>query len=249
MKEFLRIQWKKRKFRQFLLIHLLLIVGVVTVPFDRWFLYDLLIFRLLTWPYSSCIQHLCFNHRYVVFKNNIIKILSLFYVMLVDHYKFSDVKSYHITHHKLWLTDKEPTNHEVTQGFLSYYMGITDPIAIEQLGVERDAILEFLNKYFYPIKIALIVIFLVLFGWKMYVHFVIVQQFLVYFTLKIHDRIHHYKPATAKDYWFLYIVYGPDAWHIEHHRTYKEMIVWRLKYIDPQYIYCKLFFKSNPNPN
>jgi fatty-acid desaturase len=161
---------------------------------------------------------------------------------VTNYWKFTDVKSYHITHHKLWLGDKDPTAKEVRQGFWKYYIGVTDPTPIQSINAKNDPLVDWFNQHFYTVKIGCLTVLLLLLGWKVFVHLVIIQQFLVYFSLKIQDLVYHSKDS-AKDHSWLYLIYGPDAWHIEHHSNYEKMITWRYKYVDAQYLLTKLFFK------
>lgn len=232
--------WSKKKVQHFLFVHLMLMVGIFTVPLDIWYLYGLIFFLLFTLPIFSVTHHLYFNHGYVEFKHPIYKLLVLLYIVLNSFWKFSDVKSYHIQHHQAWLTAGDPTAVEIQQGYFKYYVGLTDPVAISKVEVPVDTLIEFLNRYFVEIKLLLTVAVLVLFGWKVFVHLVIIQQFLMFVFNKIHDIIFH-KTLTAKDMPWLAFIYGNDAWHISHHAEYDKH-VWYTKYI-PQYFYTRLLFK------
>jgi fatty-acid desaturase len=240
----LKTYWTYKKFQHFTFTHLFLIIGVLTIPVDIWYLYDLLIFRLISYPVSSVILHMYFNHNYVIFRNAFFKAISLAYVTLNSFWKFTDVKSYHIMHHKYWLTEQDPTSKEIQQGYWKYYIGVTSPTAIHLIDFKNDSMVNWFNRYFYAIKIALTLILILLLGWKLFVHLVIIQQFLVYLSLKAQDCVFH-SNNNAKDSSWLYIVYGPDAWHIDHHTNYEQIIKWRFKYTDPQYLFAKLLCKTS----
>ena len=240
----LRLYWSYKKFQHFTFVHICLIIGILTVPVDIWYLYDLLIFRFVTFPMTSTMGHLYFNHNYIIFRNSIAKIIGLTYITLTNFWKFTDVKSYHITHHKSWLSDKDPTAIEVRQGICKHYIGITNPTPIQLVNTKQDNILVWFNSYFFIIKIVGILALILLLGWKLFVHLIIIQQFLMYFSLKAQDQIYH-SDNFAKDQPWLFVIYGSDAWHIEHHHNYEKMITWRFKYIDPQYLLTKLFFKQH----
>jgi hypothetical protein len=232
----------KKKFQHFCITHILLLIGIVTVPFNNWYLYDLLIFMLFTCPINSIIQHLYFNHNYIDFKNKIFKIFWLLYIVLFNHWKFTDVKSYHISHHKNWLTSLDPTSSELQQGFLKYYVGITQPIKIDFVSNKKDNVIDFLNNYFYIIKIFLIIALVIFFGWTLFFHLILIQQFLWLLAGRIHDYLFHKNNELSDKPW-LFPIFWSDSWHIEHHKTYEKNI-WHWKYINIQYYYCKLFFKS-----
>lgn len=244
MIETLKFYWINKKFQHFIFVHLCLLIGIVSVPIDSWYLYDLVIFRLVSYPMTSTILHLYFNHNYLTFRNTFTKVISLLYVTLTNFWKFTDVKSYHITHHRLWLSNQDPTAVEVRQGFWKYYIGITSPTPIQTIDAKNDPLVDWFNRYFYMIKLVMVLVLLLLLGWKVFVHLIIIQQFLVYFSLKIQDYTYHSDNSAVDKSW-LYIIYGPDAWHIEHHSNYEKMIAWRYKYIDAQYLLTKLFFKSS----
>ena len=97
-------------------------------------------------------------------------------------------------------------------------------------------------KYFNieTIKFISLSIFILLFGWYLFVHLIIVQIFLAYLTQKTIEIIFHRKDS-AKDLPWLFWLYGNDAWHVEHHKTYDKNI-WHWKPINLQYMYSKLLF-------
>ncbi len=234
--------WCKKKVQYFVFTHLLLLIGISTVPINIWYFYDLLILIWVTWPINSVIQHLYFTHGYYKFRFKFVKYVILWYLAMINFWKFSDSKSYHITHHKEWLTDSDPTAGEVRQGYWKYYFGLTEPYNIPTLYSDRDAEIDFVNKYYFPIKFISLSIFILLFGWYLFVHLIIVQIFLGYLTQKAIEIIFHRKDS-AKDLPWLFWLYGNDAWHVEHHKTYDKNI-WHWKPINLQYMYSKLLFSN-----
>lgn len=233
----------KKKFQNFLFIHGLFLIGILTIPADNWYFYDILIFVLFTLPFNSVMQHMFLNHGYIEFKNTIVKTIAFVYLILNNFWKFADAKSYHITHHKLWLDADDPTSKEIHQGLIKYYVGITDPVAIPKIDTKEDQLVTFINRYFYLIKFLLVVAAVAVFGWKIFVHLVIVQQLLLYIVSKIHDVIFHHSTHT-KDCPWLFPLYSNDAWHIEHHTEYESM-AWHWKPVNVQYFYYKLLFKDS----
>ena len=89
---------------------------------------------------------------------------------MINFWKFSDSKSYHITHHKEWLTDSDPTAGEVRQGYWRYYFGLTEPYDIPTLYFDRDAEIDFVNKYYFPIKFISLSIFLLFYSFWSVTH-------------------------------------------------------------------------------
>ena len=211
--------WSKKKFQHFIYTHILLIIGILLVPFDYYYLYDFVIFALITWPLISLVQHTYFNHSYVTFKNRFVKLMMLSYLTFYSFWRFSDMKSYHITHHESWLTDKDPTAREVRQGWFKYYVGLTDPTSINEIIPEQDPDLDLFNRNFYTVKIAMSLVIVFVLGIKWFVHLFLIQQFMMYFFSKLHDTVFHYKDTAGNKPW-LYFLYGADSWHIDHHRDF-----------------------------
>ena len=213
--------WSKKKFQHFVYSHVLLIIGILLVPFDHYYLYDLLIFALITWPLISLVQHSYFNHSYVTFKHKFVKWVMLGYLTIYSFWRFSDMKSYHITHHESWLTDQDPTAREVRQGWFKYYVGLTDPTPIREAIAEHDPDLDRFNNNFYLIKTVVSLLIILLLGIKWFIHLFLIQQFMMYFFSKLHDTVFHYKDTAENKPW-LYFIYGADSWHIDHHRDFSK---------------------------
>ena len=237
--------WSKKKIQYFVYTHLLLLIGVLTVPVNVWYAYDILIFILVTWPIFSLTVHVDANHNYIEVKNKAIKIALILYMIANNFWKFSDAKSYHIAHHKHWLTDNDPTANEVRQGFMLYYLGLTNPTPIATVNSTEDPLINLANRYFYQIKILLTVVLLLFLGWDMFVHLVVVQIFLLFFFNKAIEIIYHHADST-KDHPWLFVIFGNDAWHISHHADYAEQ-KWFWKPLNIQYLYYKILF--NPRVN
>ena len=68
MLEKLKNLWSKKKIQYFVYTHLFLLIGILTVPVDVWYFYDLLILIWFTWPINSILQHIYFTHNYYEFK-------------------------------------------------------------------------------------------------------------------------------------------------------------------------------------
>jgi len=230
--------WNRQKFRYFFFSHLLLIIGIVLVPFNEWYLYDLLIFSTVTWPLISLTQHSYFHHAYLKFRNPVFKWILLCHMTIYSYWKFNDIRSYHVTHHELWLTDKDPTAQEIRQGWVKYYFGLTDPVPIRNLTVsKKDKDLEFINSNFYLIKFVVLSLLLIILGIEWFVHLFLVQQFLMYFFYKFHDIVFH-STDKAKDKPWLYPIFGSDSFHIKHHKNFnKSFWMW-----DSQRIFKMVFF-------
>jgi len=233
--------WSHRKFQNFFILHVSVILGMFFVPLDRWYFYDILIFSLLTWPMLSLILHSYFNHNYVTFRNRFIEVVCLMYISLISYWNFADMKSYHVAHHKYWPTMDDPTAQEIRQGFLKFYIGLTKPCRIEYVKTKPNPIVDFFNQHFYLIKFILISIF-VLLSWKMFFHFIVVQQLLFFIASKVIDGLFHINDDEPDKPW-LFPIYWNDSWHTEHHTVYDKE-VWHWKWINIQYYYSKLLFKN-----
>jgi len=225
--------WNKSKFRAFVYSHLLLLLALVVLPLDRYYLYDLLVFSFVTSPLIRLVQHEYFAHSYVRFRNRFVKFLMFSYFSLYSFWKLEDTKNYHIAHHKSWLTEKDTTAREVRQGWFRYLLGLSDPAPMDVKVNERDPDVIFFNGYFYPIKIILLILIYLCFGLTFLIHFVLIQQWMIYVTGRFHDIMFHYKDS-AKDQPLTWLIYGNDSWHITHHSDFSSP-TW-IAY-DPQRLY------------
>lgn len=238
---YLKFLLSKRKFQHFLLTQISLLIGILTVPLDIQYVYDIVILVLFTNPIYSVVQHLYFSHNYYQFRYGIIKKILVFYILLNSFWRFADLKSYHIMHHMNWLTDKDPTASEVRQGSFRYFLGLTQPSELSYKVSESDSFVTEVNRNFYLYKFIITALFLMIFGWYWYVHLVIIQQWLAYLAAKAHDILFHHHD-DAKDKPWLFWLYGNEAFHIEHHKNFQNT-VWHYRVFNIQYWYHKILYR------
>jgi hypothetical protein len=205
-------------------------------------LQDLLVYVLVIQPIGSNILHQYFNHNYVVFRNDTAEWAALLFLTTYSFWRPTDLKSYHVRHHTKWTTDLDPTASEIAQGKIRYYLGITKPNAIPQIAVQENAKLEWINKNFLKVKLAIYLVIAWLLGFETVWHLVLAQQFFGYALAKIHDITFH-SSVSAQDRPWLFPLYYNDAWHIEHHKEFSSPAPWHYRYINLQYWYSRLLFK------
>lgn len=235
--------WHKRKLLYFLYVHVGFGLGLIFLDLSLTGLVLSLLFHIMILsPIMALIVHYRFNHGYIEFKNSAIEWISLILIAVYSFWKFTDIKSYHVYHHRTWLTDKDPTGSEIHQGMVRYYVGATDPKAIPKLKQVHDDKVDCINQYFYLIKFVVYVTIIVLFGINVFFYTVILQQFYFYVFEKIHDLAFHWS-TTAKDKPWLFPLYFNSSWHIEHHAGYQQPDVWHWPYINMHYWFYRLFFK------
>jgi hypothetical protein len=157
-------------------------------------------------------------------------------------------KFLHKFHHKLWTTNLDPTHCGANHRFYKWYTGLVDipsiTAALPHTIVENDdSFLNICNQHYYKIKLLLSIIFIIIFGWSSYIHYVVVQQFLVYLGLKIHDIIFHKKLNSNNDNKWLFFIFDQEAFHIDHHLRVKKIINWKFRYVSAQYFWARLLMK------
>lgn len=235
--------FSKKKFYHFFYTHSLLILGLLFLDLS-WsaVLISLFLHVLILSPLMTTIVHYRFNHGYMEFKNSVLEWLSLILIIVYSFWKFTDVKSYHIYHHRKWLTDQDPTGSEINQGVFRYYVGATDPRAIPSLEQVHDSKVDQINQYFYLIKFVVYVTIIALFGINVFFYTIILQQFYFYVFEKIHDLAFHWS-NSSKDKPWLFPLYFNNSWHIEHHAGYQQPDVWHWPYVNMHYWLYRLFFK------
>lgn len=237
---------KKKKIQHFLYVHLLFFCGIVAlnISFNE-LLFALFLNILIVSPVSSVITHSKLKHDYYNFKNDFFEWLALIYICVFSFWKIEDSKSYHIQHHKAWLTDKDPTGSEIAQGKVNYYIGTTVPCAIEKMQTKDNEKIKFINKYFYHIKILFYILFLFV-SIKLFFLIIVAQQFYGFVLYKLHDIIFHqydYENQYSNKPW-LFFLYWNDAWHIDHHVDYTKPEKFYFKWANPHYYISKIFFKD-----
>ena len=234
----------KKKFQHFLYVHVLFVAGLLGLDISVKALLISLIFHVLILsPFMTLVTHLKFNHDQVTLKNSFLEWLSLIMMCVYSFWPFRDVKSYHIQHHKTWLTAKDPTASEIAQGPIRYYVGITEPCAITPVNSLPDSRVKFVNDNFYFIKFSVYFFLASIFGFTMFFYMIIAQQFFFYVTEKIHDMAFHSSP-NARDKPWLFPLYFNNSWHITHHKDYNRLEAWHCPWINPQYWLFRLFFKQ-----
>ena len=228
-------------------VHILFLSGLVLLDVS-WadLAYSFLFFILIVSPISAVILHNKFKHEYVEFSNSIAEWFGLLYICIYSFWKSDDFKSYHILHHKAWLTDNDPTAVEIRQGKLRYYVGLTDPCPIPKVHTNETWKVDFMNHHFWTIKGLAYLSIVLLFGLKIFYLTVIVQQLYNYVHAKIHDMVFHSSDhlGPAKDVPWLFPFYFNSAWHIDHHSNYSKAEDWRLPWINAQYLFTRLLVKD-----
>ena len=236
--------FRYQKFRHFLYVHTIFLLGLmVFAPSWPTVLQDFLVYVLIIQPIGSNILHQYFNHNYVVFKNDLAEWAALLFLTTYSFWRLTDMKSYHVQHHTKWLTDHDPTATEIAQGKIRYYLGLTVPTAIPRVQVQENAKVNWINKHFLKIKLSIYLTVMMLFGIETLWHFVLAQQVFSYGLAKLHDISFHSSTAAGDKPW-LFPVYFNDAWHIEHHKDFALPSNWHYRWINLQYWYSRLFFKS-----
>lgn len=240
MKKIFNNLWWKYKFRHFVFVHALLLIGLLSIPFNpAHYLYDLLIFITVTWPVYAMNTHVFVAHQWCTYRNRIFKLLMLCYLNINTFWRFQDMRCYHIQHHATWGSKDDPTGNEVRQGWLKYYMGVTEPVTIKKYKVKYDEDTEFFARNLWTIKIILFLTIWLVFGWTIFVHLCLIQPWLMYLALKLHDILFNHS-MDAKDKPWLYPIYGDDAWHITHHKDYSQP----LKVFGLQNLYRTILFSK-----
>ncbi len=232
---------RKLKFTHFLYCHVLLLAGLLTYGVEVAFLVSFLSTALVLFPLGSLIVHQHFNHNYAEFKNKFTEWFSLILLVAYSYWPLREMKSYHISHHRTWLTPSDPTASEIAQGKWLYYLGLTTPQHFERYDVTIAPSFEFVAKYFFRIKLAIYALLVLLFGIEGLFYIVIVPQFFMYVLAKGHDLIFHSSP-DAQDCPWLFPVYFNDCWHIEHHAHYDEQQAWHWPWVNLHYWYHRLLF-------
>ena len=234
----------KKKFQHFLYTHVLFLAGMIW--FDiilSEFLLSLLYFIVVVAPFFAVIAHLKFNHNYIDFKNSFNEWCGLVFMTVYSFWKFKDLKSYHILHHKNYNTDQDPTYSEIQQGRINYYIGLVDPTAIPTVKVVESQKIAFINTYFYAIKISIYFAIALIFSFKALFLFVFAQQFYYYVYSKCHEILFH-GSLQARDLPIFFPIFFNNAWHVEHHTKYDELDPWHWPFVNLHFWYYKLFFKK-----
>lgn len=234
---------RKRKIQHFLYVHLLFLIGLVGLNISVVELtWSLAAFIVVVNPLSAVITHNKFKHEYVAFRNGVAEWFSLAYICVYSFWNSSDFKSYHILHHRAWLTNSDPTAVEIQQGKLRYYVGLTNPCAVPTIATKESDRVLWMNQHFWLIKIALYAGVILIFGTKVFFLSVIAQQFYQYVFSKIHDLAFHSNDhiGPSRDLPWLFPIYFNSAWHIDHHRDYDKQELWRWPLVNPQYWFTKL---------
>lgn len=237
--------FQKKKFQYFLYTHILFVLGLVVIqPSLLSLAIVLVVYLLFLQPLFSIVGHLKYSHNYSEFRHPAIEWLMILMLTAYNFFKFSDVKNYHILHHRKWLTDQDPTANEVRQGWLKYYIGNTAPVAIPSANVDPMPKFDFANKYFFLIKFIVYSGIILLFGVEAFFLSIITVQFYFFVFMKLHDMIFHWSDLAQNKPW-LFLIYFNDSRHIIHHTEYNGLEAWFLPAINPQYWLYKLIFKTN----
>ena len=238
----------KKKIQHFIYIHLLFVAGLIFLDITLTnLLWSLAGFILIVYPLNTVIVHTKFKHDYVEFRNKFTEAIGLLFICMYSHFKPADFKSYHIQHHKRWLTYQDPTAAEIQQGWLKYYVGLTEPCAIEKVVTRDTNGIKFLNQYFWISKFVIYAIIVLCLGVDTLFLSVIAQQFYYYAIGKVHDIAFHGQDLTAgpgRNLPWTFPIWFNNAWHAEHHADYSKQEPWHWHWINPQFWFHSLLFKN-----
>jgi hypothetical protein len=211
----------------------------------------------ILWALTEVIKHEYLEHRYVVPKNTIIRYLSdlILYAVTPKIYldKAQAVRE-HNYHHLYWKSERDEFIKKVRSALIP---GLDDPMFLNRPTAENlNKLLaehqqgKFLIKYLVELRVLFAVGFVAVFGLEYFIFLVLLPVILKTVMEYQHDL--YIDRFGEKDYWWTWPLSLNQAWHLEHHRTFKRKPVsWDeifrgprlLKYLNPQYYFLRLLFR------
>lgn len=209
------------------------------------------------WALLEIVKHEYFEHRYVVPKNAVIAYLAdvLLYAFTPKIYidKAQAVRE-HNYHHLYWKTDKDEFIQKVRSSLIP---GLDDPMFLITPNDKNMSRLlvdytwgKFLIRHLVKFRLVFTALIILMFGMEIFIYLVLLPVILKTVLEYQHDL--YIDRFGEKDYGWLWPIALNQAWHLEHHRTFKyKPQSWDdlfrgpkvFKYLNPQYYFIRLFFR------
>lgn len=201
--------------------------------------------------------HDYWSHSYIQPRNRIIGFLFDYISYILWKSCKLSTKDGHLQHHKFWKSENDPTQLVIDRMHWLNYLLVSSNDVYNSNVIEPDRIfaspteLKFLEKFYkLMIVIAHAIVFLVA-GVEIYFYFVILQAWLFTRLFKLFgELVPHYGKETKEqehDMPWLILLCGSFAYHTSHHMYTNRLYLGKglLRYINPQYYFIKLFYRTN----
>jgi len=199
----------------------------------------------LLWMPADVIRHEYVEHGYIIPKNKIVRFLIETYIQILvpsTHHDQDGVVSYHQTHHRLWKTEQDLFTKRVEQELVP---GLKD-YDISLIRKPKT------TNYLVEIKILCLIIL----AWTIGISGVVFLFLLPYTLVNVLNFQHDWYLSRfgERNYPWLFPIALNQSWHYEHHKRFKKIPnsvgdlfmgpSW-VKFVNPQYYFAIIFFKSN----
>lgn len=203
----------------------------------------------LLWIPADVIRHEYIEHSYIKPKNKIFEFFIELYIQTLvpsTHHDRSGVVGYHQTHHRLWKTDQDLFTKRVENEFVP---GLKD-YDISYIRKNKNDKSPF--RYLTNIKVLALILLICATNISTAVFLVLLPYTLVNILNFQHDW--YLSKFGERNYPWMFPLALNQSWHYEHHKRFKKIPnsvsdlfmgpSW-VKYINPQYYFAIIFFKSN----
>lgn len=211
----------------------------------------------ILWALLEIIKHEYFEHRYVVPKNALIGYLAdlILYAFTPKIYinKAQAIRE-HNYHHLYWKTDRDEFIQKVRSAAIP---GLDDPMFLVQPNEKNMNKLlaeytygKFIIKHLVKLRLLFSLAVVVFVGVEYFVYLVLLPVILKTVLEYQHDL--YIDRFGERDYWWLWPISLNQAWHLEHHMTFKYRPqswddIFRgpklFRYLNPQYYFIRLLFR------
>lgn len=211
----------------------------------------------ILWALLEIIKHEYFEHRYVVPKNALIAYLAdlTLYTFTPKIYidKAQAIRE-HNYHHLYWKTERDLFIQKVRGSLIP---GLDDPMFLQAPSntnlaklLESYAQGKFFIRHLVKLRLVFALAITLIFGLDIFIYLVLLPVILKTVLEYQHDL--YIDRFGERDYWWLWPISLNQAWHLEHHRTFKyKPQTWNdifrgprlFKYLNPQYYFIRLLFR------
>lgn len=235
------------------------IIGILL--FQQWaMLAQGLLIGFICWIFLDFARHEYIEHDYLIPKNTIVKYfvdIFMFYLSPPLYHDRYGVVEIHFNHHRYWNTNKDNLSNRVKTefipGLVDYDLGFLKQPDLKSLNkLSSEYKIGFLFRYFVEIKVLVLAVLTLIFGPAAVFYYTLIPITIVGFLQLQHDF--YLDRFGETDHPWLWPITFNQAWHLEHHKTYKTkpnsvnslfMGPSWVKYINPQYYFARLLFRLN----
>jgi fatty acid desaturase len=208
-------------------LHSLVLVCLLTIDI-KYFFIACLVFLVLM-PLHQLVVHEYVSHEYIVPKNQYADLILLLFLFYAYGLNVKSKRDYHINHHRFWQQpNRDPTQQKMHNvAIWRYVLGFQKPL-VQQLEPVKNSMLDnnrwvrIFEPYSRRIFLTYTVVLLIFLPIEWFAIFCIYYPWLNVIVFNFHDQMFHGRISSHDHSWYL-LLFGNQAWHIEHHSKYREI--------------------------